>query len=106
MSVRMRSMYPLIAMTGFFFFQSVSFACDPNQIDKFIVLRHANGTHLIDNKLNSLNHDEEGRAHGVTISEADLTLGGITDQLKEVAASLKKQGVRSDNICVISSENV
>lgn len=75
------------------------------QVDNLIVLRHATGTHLLDEKINSLNQDEEEKANGGTITEAHLTLGGITDELRNTAKTLQSLGFTTDNTCFISSVN-
>ncbi len=60
-------------------------ACDFDNIQNFVVLRHATGTHILDEKLNSLNADEVDRAIGAEIHEAHLTLNGVSKELKETA---------------------
>lgn len=75
------------------------------QLDKLVVLRHATGTHLLDEKINSLNNDEVERAHGSTITEAHLTLGGITDELRSTAKTLQSLGFTADNTCFVASVN-
>src|SRR5690242_15434277 len=72
------------------------------QLDSLVVIRHATGTHLLDEKINSLNHDEEEKAHGGTITEAHLTLGGITDELRSTAKTLQSLGFTADNTCFVA----
>ena len=69
------------------------------------MLRHATGTHLLDEKINSLNTNEEARAHGANITEAHLTLGGITDELRGTEKTLKSLGFTADNTCFVASVN-
>jgi len=75
------------------------------RIEQMVVLRHAHGSHLVDGYLNACNLEDQSRVR-LPVRVADLTLGGIRDELREAAEVLERRGLRPDHLCVVSSDNL